>query len=560
VDSYSWVNPNENGYKNTNNQNKDSSASIEYENEKDPDDEEFKKLGSGFKKKKILNEVNEDNLEFWVDILKNAVKDLTVLSKNNPNMRMNIEDLSQAMSTIYRIGNKFKSINKEGEGKGKDNQKDNYKSFPSLMQISKASDHQRDTSQKKVKVAEIDFASDFYVWVTQEKTNFKGESKLVHNFGLWCFNPGFCFNELQSLGIRCIILTSGTLSPIRSFANELQTNFDNDLEGDHVIKPEQVLIGAVNFGVDGSNFQFTYQTKGDTSLLWDLGKSIQEVASFTPDGMLVFFPSYFMMDSCYKLWEEKGILDEIEKYKGVYKEPKQSSRFKTIRNQFEDDVNEGKGALLMGVWRGKISEGLDFSDKSARWVIVVGMPFSQFKDPKIQLKMDYLNKKHEKGLSQISGRDWYNQECSRAINQAIGRAIRHINDFGCILLFDKRYGYSSAQSERSKWVRDKQRVFDSFEELKIEVNQFFEKMISLNLPTKETKLNTKYDSFDEEDDYAFKDGSAELNKNSAICKVKVVNRSNLVMGGNKSGDIRSFMTKKPLNATNRAPTKITFDR
>ena len=38
---------------------------------------------------------------------------------------------------------------------------------------------------------------------------------------------------------------------------------------------------------------------------------------------------------------------------------------------FEDD---GKGAILMGVCRGRISEGMDFSDKAARCVIVVGIP------------------------------------------------------------------------------------------------------------------------------------------------------------------------------------------
>lgn len=56
----------------------------------------------------------------------------------------------------------------------------------------------------------------------------------------------------------------------------------------------------------------------------------------------------------------------MERHKAVYKEPRQSSRFKSIRKNFEEDINEGRGALLMGVCRGKVSEGLDFSDKSAR--------------------------------------------------------------------------------------------------------------------------------------------------------------------------------------------------
>ena len=47
-------------------------------------------------------------------------------------------------------------------------------------------------------------------------------------------------------------------------------------------------------------------------------------------------------------------------------EPRISSRFKSVRKNFESDVNSGAGAILMGVCRGKVSEGLDFSDKAAR--------------------------------------------------------------------------------------------------------------------------------------------------------------------------------------------------
>ena len=107
LDDYKKVGQKSFGYKNTNGQTKDSNISIGYEEEKDPDEEEFKTLELGYKHNKKLNEVNEDNLDQWVDILKAAVKDLTVLSKTNSGMRMNIEDLSQAMATIYRINNRM---------------------------------------------------------------------------------------------------------------------------------------------------------------------------------------------------------------------------------------------------------------------------------------------------------------------------------------------------------------------------------------------------------------------------------------------------------------------
>ena len=55
---------------------------------------------------------------------------------------------------------------------------------------------------------------------------------------------------------------------------------------------------------------------------------------------------------------------------------------------FED---ENGGAILMGVCRGRISEGLDFSDNAARCVVIVGIPFPQMTDPKVILKKEYLD-------------------------------------------------------------------------------------------------------------------------------------------------------------------------
>lgn len=41
-------------------------------------------------------------------------------------------------------------------------------------------------------------------------------------------------------------------------------------------------------------------------------------------------------------------------------------------------------------------------------------------------------------LQYLSGHQWYNQQASRAVNQAIGRVIRHRQDYGAIFLCDDR--------------------------------------------------------------------------------------------------------------------------
>jgi regulator of telomere elongation helicase 1 len=52
-------------------------------------------------------------------------------------------------------------------------------------------------------------------------------------------------------------------------------------------------------------------------------------------------------------------------------------------------------------------------------------------DPKVILKKEFLNAKMSEGRRQqtnyqgLAGGDWYNQQATRAVNQAIGRVIRH---------------------------------------------------------------------------------------------------------------------------------------
>lgn len=54
----------------------------------------------------------------------------------------------------------------------------------------------------------------------------------------------------------------------------------------------------------------------------------------------------------------------------------------------------------------------------------------------------------------LSGQEWYSLDATRAVNQAIGRVIRHRDDYGAILLCDVRFQYNSQVQQLSKWIRD----------------------------------------------------------------------------------------------------------
>lgn len=44
----------------------------------------------------------------------------------------------------------------------------------------------------------------------------------TRTLGYWCFNPGVVMKDLMGMGVRSIVLTSGTLSPMKSFMQEMQ--------------------------------------------------------------------------------------------------------------------------------------------------------------------------------------------------------------------------------------------------------------------------------------------------------------------------------------------------
>lgn len=55
----------------------------------------------------------------------------------------------------------------------------------------------------------------------------------------------------------------------------------------------------------------------------------------------------------------------------------------------------------------------------------------------IEMKMAYNDKKVKNGL--LKGSDWYSIQAFRALNQALGRCLRHVHDWGALLLIDERF-------------------------------------------------------------------------------------------------------------------------
>ncbi|XP_050210814.1 uncharacterized protein LOC126661090 [Mercurialis annua] len=308
---------------------------------------------------------------------------------------------------------------------------------------------------------------------------------------LWCLNPAVVFRDIADLSLS-VILTSGTLSPMNSFSSELGVQFGTCLEAPHVVDTDsQVWAAVVSTGLDNSPLNASYKTADEFSFQDALGKTLEEICMIVPAGSLVFFPSYKLMEKLCSRWRETGLWSRLNARKSLFVEPRGGSQeedFDSVLKDYYDSIcqrnvhaigrkrrvkkldskmaaqfsenSKRDGAAFLAVCRGKVSEGMDFSDDNARVVIVVGIPFPNMYDIQVGLKKSY-NDTYKTSKNLVSGNEWYCQQAFRALNQAIGRCIRHRFDYGAIILLDERYRKEQNRMYISKWLKKSICQYDS---------------------------------------------------------------------------------------------------
>lgn len=322
-------------------------------------------------------------------------------------------------------------------------------------------------------------------WGSLKTNNSKSAERVL---SYWCFSPGFGMKQLLDQNVRSIILTSGTLAPLKPLTSELGIPIGIKLENPHIVKSNQICVKIIGQGPDGVQLNSNYQNRDNPRYISSLGRTILSFSRVIPDGLLVFFPSYPIMTKCQEMWQAEGIWSSISNIKPIYVEPQRKDTFNSVINEYYSKISDPntKGACFMAVCRGKVSEGLDFADMNGRAVIITGLPFPPLKDPRIILKKKYLEELRIKDKEFLSGDEWYSLEATRAVNQAIGRVIRHQNDYGAILLCDTRFNSPKLKGQLSAWLRDYIKVSNKFGETVSEICRFF-KNAETSLPVPKLK-------------------------------------------------------------------------
>uniref|UniRef100_A0A8B9TBW6 Regulator of telomere elongation helicase 1 n=1 Tax=Anas platyrhynchos TaxID=8839 RepID=A0A8B9TBW6_ANAPL len=293
----------------------------------------------------------------------------------------------------------------------------------------------------------------------KQKTNVWDSSaakKQGKTLSYWCFSPGYSMHDLVRQGVRTIILTIPRCNP-------------------HVIDKHQLWVGIIPKGPDGAVLTSTYERRFSEDYLSSLGKTIGNLVRVVPHGLLVFFPSYPVMDKSLEYWREHDFAKRIEEVKPIFVEPKYKGSFAEVGNLHYITVMFPQAIMIFKYLLYHASEGLDFADINGRGVIITGLPFPPCMEPRVVLKMQFLDemKRSCVGAQYLSGREWYNQQASRAVNQAIGRVIRHRQDYGAIFLCDHRFTTSDVRGKLPSWVRPYVNVYDNFGHAVRSVSTFF---------------------------------------------------------------------------------------
>lgn len=329
-----------------------------------------------------------------------------------------------------------------------------------------------------------------------EKTTSPPDIKLSYLL----LSPTHAFSSIAT-SARAIILAGGTMSPLDDYKNHLFPYLLPErittLGCGHVIpdsnlcvwtlastRPRKTPQDTATTDAASGLFEFSFQKRSDKGTINRLGQALLNICSVVPDGVVVFFPSYGYLDEVIEVWKApqgteggKPLWERLQDRKALFRESKGGSSEEVLAGYSEAilgpgqaaaDRKQARGALLLSVVGGKMSEGINFSDRLGRCVVIIGLPYPNINSPEWKARIEYLESSTVARLTAASpsmsraqaaqeakqvARDFYENACLRAVNQSIGRAIRHKGDYAAIVLVDRRFETERIRSKLPGWIK-----------------------------------------------------------------------------------------------------------
>ncbi|KAI5955954.1 RAD3 [Candida theae] len=242
-----------------------------------------------------------------------------------------------------------------------------------------------------------------------------------------------------------VIITSGTISPLDMYPKML--NFQTVIQESYAmtLARRSFLPMIVTKGSDQVSISSRFEIRNDPSVVRNYGSLLIEFAKITPDGMVVFFPSYLYMESIISMWQTMGVLDEVWKHKLILVETPDAQETSLALETYRKACSNGRGAVLLSVARGKVSEGIDFDHHYGRTVLMIGIPFQYTESRILKARLEFM-----RDHFQIKENDFLSFDAMRHAAQCLGRVLRGKDDYGIMVLADRRFARKKAQLP--KWI------------------------------------------------------------------------------------------------------------
>uniref|UniRef100_G1TQS0 DNA 5'-3' helicase n=1 Tax=Oryctolagus cuniculus TaxID=9986 RepID=G1TQS0_RABIT len=176
------------------------------------------------------------------------------------------------------------------------------------------------------------------------------------------------FERFQS-----VIITSGTLSPLDIYPKIL--DFHPVTMATFTMTLARVCLCPmiVGRGNDQVAISSKFESREDMAVIRNYGNLLLEMSAVVPDGIVAFFTSYQYMESTVASWYEQGILENIQRNKLLFIETQDGAETSVALEKYQEACENGRGAILLSVARGKVSEGIDFG--------AAGVPAGPVPDP-----------------------------------------------------------------------------------------------------------------------------------------------------------------------------------
>lgn len=236
------------------------------------------------------------------------------------------------------------------------------------------------------------------------------------------------FEEIKDS--KSIILAGGTMEPL----DNLYRVFEN-------INFYSYKSVCTNFncfilpkGPSNLQLRLTYENRNNLKIMNELINTIKNLIVAASNamernkkfgGIVCFVPSKSFLENFKKIF-----LENCKSKLNFFFDDKQN---------FEKEC-QSKSAVLFAIMGGSLSEGINFNDNFCRLLIIIGLPY-----PNTSLELQERIK--------FNGKNFLTNQSMKIVNQTLGRALRHKNDFASLILIDQRY--ESLKNLIVPWIKEK---------------------------------------------------------------------------------------------------------